>query len=39
MEINGYSLEAQKNKIKAFCDYNEYETAASMKTQENPVNP
>ena len=25
MQIDGYSLEAQKIKMKAFCDYNEYE--------------
>ena len=25
MQIDGYSLEAQKTKMKAFCDYNEYE--------------
>ena len=25
MQIDGYSLNAQKTKIKAFCDYNEYE--------------
>ena len=24
-QINGYSLDAQKTKMKAFCDYNEYE--------------
>ena len=25
MQIDGYSLEAQITKMKAFCDYNEYE--------------
>lgn len=25
MQTDGYSLEAQKTKMKAFCDYNEYE--------------
>ena len=25
MQIDGYSLEAQKTKMKALCDYNEYE--------------
>lgn len=25
MQIDGYSLEAQKTKMKAFCDYKEYE--------------
>ena len=24
-QIDGYSLDAQKTKMKAFCDYNEYE--------------
>ena len=24
MQIDGYSLDAQKTKMKAFCDYNEY---------------
>ena len=27
MQIDGYSLDAQKTKMKAFCDYNEYEIA------------
>ena len=27
MQIEGYSLDAQKTKMKAFCDYNEYEIA------------
>lgn len=27
MQIDGYSLEAQKTKMKAFCDYNEHEIA------------
>ena len=25
IQIDGYSLDAQKTKTKAFCDYNEYE--------------
>ena len=25
MQIDGYSLDAQKTKMKALCDYNEYE--------------
>ena len=28
MQIDGYSLDAQKTKMKAFCDYNEYEVAS-----------
>lgn len=27
MQIDGYSLDAQKTKMKAFCNYNEYEIA------------
>ena len=36
MQIDGYSLDAQKTKMKAFCDYNEYEIAVRMRMQENP---
>ena len=25
MQLDGYSLDAQKNRMKAFCDYNGYE--------------
>ena len=25
IQIDGYSLDAQKTKMRAFCDYNEYE--------------
>lgn len=31
MQIDGYSLDAQKTKIKAFCDYNEYEIAGEYE--------
>ena len=31
MQIDGYSLDAQKTKMKAFCDYNEYEIAAEYE--------
>ena len=31
MQIDGYSLNAQKTKIKAFCDYNEYEIASEYE--------
>ena len=30
MQIEGYSLDAQKTKMKAFCDYNEYEIAGEV---------
>ena len=30
MQIDGYSLDAQKTKMKAFCDYNEYEIAGKL---------
>ena len=31
MQIVGYSLDAQKTKMKAFCDYNEYEIAGEYE--------
>ena len=31
MQIDGYSLDAQKTKMKAFCDYNEYEITGEYK--------
>lgn len=31
MQIDGYSLDAQKTKMKAFCDYNEYEMEGRMQ--------
>ena len=31
MQIDGYSLEAQKIKMKAFCDYNEYKIASEYE--------
>ena len=31
MQIDGYSLDAQKTKMKAFCDYNEYEIAGEYE--------
>ena len=31
MQIDGYSLDAQKTKMKAFCDYNEYEIAGEYQ--------
>ena len=31
MQIDGYSLDAQKAKMKAFCDYNEYEIAGEYE--------
>ena len=37
-QIDGYSLDAQKTKMKAFCDYNEYEMPLSMRMLENPAN-
>ena len=38
MQIDGYSLDAQKTKMKALCDYNEYEMPVSMRMLENPAN-
>ena len=31
MQIDGYSLDAQETKMKAFCDYNEYEIAGEYE--------
>ena len=31
MQIDGYSFYAQKTKMKAFCDYNEYEIAGEYE--------
>lgn len=31
MQMDGYSLDAQKTKMKAFCDYNEYEIAGEYE--------
>lgn len=31
MQIDSYSLDAQKTKMKAFCDYNEYEIAGEYE--------
>ena len=31
MQIDGYSLDSQKTKMKAFCDYNEYEIAGGYE--------
>jgi hypothetical protein len=41
MQIDGYSLDAQKTKMKAFCDYNGYEIAGksgkSIEGREQPA--
>ena len=37
MQIDGYSLDAQKTKMKAFCDYN-MKLPVSMRMLENPAN-
>ena len=31
IQIDGYSLDAQKTKMKAFCNYNEYEIAGEYE--------
>ena len=31
MQIDGYSLEAQKTKMRAFCEYNDYEIAGEYE--------
>ena len=39
MQIDGYSLEAQKTKMKAFCDYNEYEIVGEYEDAGKSANP
>ncbi len=39
MQIDGYSLEAQKTKMKAFVIIMSMKLPVSMRTLENPVNP
>lgn len=39
MQIDGYSLDAQKTKMKAFCDYNEYEIAGEYEDAGKPERP
>ena len=31
MQIDGYSLDAQKSRMKAFCDFNDYEIAGEYE--------
>ena len=39
MQIDGYSLEAQKSRMKAFAEFNDYEIAHEYEgCGENPVN-
>lgn len=38
-QIDGYSLDAQKTKMKAFCDYNEYEIAGEYEDAGKPEQP
>ncbi|MGN0169757.1 MAG: hypothetical protein ACI39H_03230 [Lachnospiraceae bacterium] len=35
MQIDGYSLDAQKTKMKSFCDYNAYEIAGEYEDVES----
>ena len=37
MQIDGYSLDAQKTKMKAFCDYNGYEIAGEYEAETGNV--
>ena len=34
MQIDGFSLEAQKTRMKAFCDYNDYEIVGEYEDEE-----
>ena len=36
MQIDGYSLEAQKSKMKAFCEYNDYEISGEYEDAGKP---
>ena len=38
MQVDGYSLEGQKNSLKRFADREERRLSASMRTQESQVN-
>lgn len=39
MQIDGYSLDAQKSRIKAFADYNDYEIVREYEDAGNLENP
>ena len=38
MQIDGYSLDAQKSRMKAFAEFNDYEMLTNMRMRENRVN-
>ena len=37
MQVDGYSLDAQKAKMKAYADYNDYEMSVNMRMRESPA--
>ena len=37
MQVDGYSLDAQKAKMKAYADYNDYEIAGEYEDAESPA--
>ena len=39
MQVDGYSLDAQKAKMKAYADYNDYEIVGEYEDAESPANP
>ena len=39
MQIDGYSLEAQKNRMKAYAEFNDYEIAGVYEDAGNLANP
>ena len=39
MQIDGYSLDAQKSRMKAFADFNDYEIVGEYEDAENPASP
>ena len=39
MQTEGYSLDAQKARMKAYADFNGYEMLANTRTPANPASP
>lgn len=39
MQIDGYSLDAQKARMKAYADFNDYQSLVNMRMQANRANP
>ena len=39
MQVDGYSLDAQKARVKAYADYNDYKSPVNMRIQESLADP